>query len=168
MFGWPSVKHDAARRALIAGVALCLLASTLALGACGAATPSRAASRRSAPGAGTAPRLCPGRVGDATQVGAVALTLTPGHAVGSLHVGDLAQIRLPATAPWTLTSQPSGLTTVGVAGGQDTALNICYWTFRAQSAGSVKLWFSGAPPCDNPPGGCNGAMVGEWFTISVL
>jgi hypothetical protein len=105
-------------------------------------------------------------VGDATQVGSVALILTPSSAAGSLHTGELAQVRLPATLHWTLTSQPGLLSGVGTAGGQDTTLNDCYWTFRTQSAGSATLHFSGVPPCDNP-GACSNATTEQDFTITV-
>lgn len=181
MFRWFSVTHGAARRGLMVGATLCLLAPTLALGACGAAQRSQAASGATTsaiggtssvggiPGGGMAVRPCPGQVGDASQVGAIALTLTPGHAAGGLHVGELAQIRLPAGMHWTLNDQPGALlSTVGEAGGQDTTLNVCYWTFRAQSAGSVTLHFSGTPPCDNPPTNpCSNAIVAQSFTITV-
>lgn len=179
MFGWLSVKHGAARRALAVGAALCLLAPTLALGACGSAPQSQAASGTTSgatsgttsvggvPGGGMAVRPCPGLVGDATQVGAIALTLTPDHAAGSLHVGELAQVRLPAGMHWTLAGQPSGLASVGEAGGEDKSLNVCYWTFRAQSAGNVTLNFSGAPPCDPSTGPCSAALAAERFTITV-
>ena len=176
MFEWLSGTFVATRRGLAMGVALCLLAPTLALGACGVAPQSQAASGTTsatasvgrAPGGAMAVRPCPGQVGDASQVGAVALTLTPGHSAGSLHVGELAQIRLPAAMHWTLANQPDALlATVGEAGGQDTSLNVCYWTFRAQSAGSVTLHFAGTAPCDPSTGPCSDAIVAQDFTIKV-
>lgn len=106
-------------------------------------------------------------VGDATQAGALALILTPSSAAGALHVGDEAQVRLPATLHWTLASQPpSLLSAVGTAGGQDTSLNVCYWTFKAQSAGSATLHFSGVQPCDQPSG-CDTAVTEQDVTITV-
>jgi hypothetical protein len=173
MVGQPAGWHGRARRALTVGAAICLLAATLALGACGAAAQasnhaasSGSASVGSIPGGGMAVRPCPGEVGDATQVGSLALTLTQSDAAGSLHVGEQAQVRLPASLHWTLTSQPALLSSVGIAGGQDTTLNICYWSFRAQSAGSATLRFTGVPPCDNP-GSCDSVTTEQDFTITV-
>ncbi len=111
-------------------------------------------------------RPCPGAVSDATQAGSIALILTPGQSSGSLHVGELAQVRLPTTEHWTLLSQPSLLASVATAGGQDNALNACFWTFRAQSAGGETLKFSGMAPCEQP-GACSTAAVEQDFTITI-
>ena len=182
MFGWLSGTHGMTRRTLTAGAAVCLLVTTLALGACGVSTQAQpdqgvtggttsATSTASGggviPGGGMAVRPCPGQVSDATQVGAQALTLTQTNSTGSLHVGELAQVRLSAKQHWTLNNQPTHLTSVGEAGGQDTALNVCYWTFRAQSAGTDTLNFSGAQPCDNVTNGCDQSILLQTFTITV-
>lgn len=176
MFWRISTTHGAPRRSMTLGAVTCLLAATLALGACGTAArqsqgassaATTATSSGSIPGGGMAVRPCPGQVSDATQVGAVALTLTPSNATGALHVGELAQVRLPATMHWTLTSQPDLLASVATEGGQDTALNVCYWTFRAQSAGSVTLRFNGAQPCEGPQNNCSNATTEQDFTITV-
>ncbi len=170
MFGLVSL-----RRGLAAGALVCALAATLALGACGSVAPQSrpggattdgTSGGQVIPGGVMAVRPCPGVVGPAAQVGAVTLILTRDHAAGSLRVGELAQAQLPATLDWTLTSQPDLLSSVGVAGGQDATLNVCYWTFRAQSAGSVTLRFSGAQPCDTP-GGCSNVTTEQDFTITV-
>jgi hypothetical protein len=152
-----------------------ILLATLALGACGAAQ-SQSSSETTAggsttgggviPGGGMAVRPCPGAVSDATQVGPLALTLTQSNAAGSLHVGEDAQVRLPASLHWTLTSQPSNMSMQGVAGGQDSTLDVCFWTFKAQSAGSATLRFSGVQPCDQP-GSCSNATTEQDFTITV-
>lgn len=168
-----------ARRAVGAGATISVLVATLALGACGAApqpanhgaagagsTSAGSTSVGSIPGGGMAVRPCPGVVSDATQAGAPALILTPDNLAGSLHVGEQAQVRLPATLHWTLTNQPTLLSAVGVAGGQDTTLNVCYWTFKAQSAGSEALHFSGVQPCDQP-GSCDTSTTPYTFTITV-
>lgn len=185
MFGWLSATHGMTRRALATGATVCLLVATLALGACGASTqtihtpPYRGTTGGSAatatstasggviPGGGMAVRPCPGQVSDATQVGALALTLTKNNSTGSLHVGELAQVRLSATLHWALNSQPTHLTSVGEAGGQDTTLNVCYWTFRAESAGTDTLNFSGTQPCDNVTTGCDQSIILQKFTITV-
>jgi hypothetical protein len=177
MFGQSSKWQ--ARRAAMVGATICVLAATLALGACGAAaqsanhgpisidpTSAGTTSAGSIPGGGMAVRPCPGDVSDATQAGALALILTPGNSAGSLRVGEQAQVRLPAALHWTLTSQPTLLSAVGVAGGQDTTLNVCYWTFRAQTAGSETLNFSGAQPCDQPSS-CDTSTTPYTFTITV-
>ena len=171
------------RRALAAGATVCLLVTTLALGACGASTqaiqtpPYRGTASGSAtstasgggviPGGGMAVRPCPGQVSDATQVGALSLTLTQKNSTGSLQVGELVQVRLPTTLHWALNNQPTHLTSVGEAGGQDTTLNVCYWTFRAESAGTDTLNFSGTQPCDNVTTGCDQAIILQRFTITV-
>lgn len=165
------------RRSLTFGAAACLLLAMLALAACGAAGRSTGtagsgaatgtASVGSIPGGGMAVRPCTGQVSDAASVGALALTLTPSHSTGSVRVGQLAQVRLPATDHWTLTGQPAHLTGVGEAGGQDTTLNVCYWTFRAISAGTITLYYSGAPPCDPPAVACSNTMISQQFTITV-
>lgn len=121
----------------------------------------------SIPGGGMAIRPCPGAPGDATQVGALALVLTSGAASGTLHVGEMAQVRLPASLHWTLEGQTDHLKGVGSAGAQDSALNVCYWTFQADSAGSVTLHFSGVQPCEGPNGGCSSAVTEQDFTITV-
>ena len=173
MVGLPS-----ARRGLMAGVTVATLLATLALGACGASTPSQAKQGTSSGGTATtggvipgggggmAVRPCPGAVSDATQAGSVALILTPGKTSGSLHVGELAQVRLPTADHWTLLSQPSLMTSVATAGGQDNTLNACFWTFQAQSAGTETLKFSGMQPCDQP-GACSTAVVQQVFTITI-
>ncbi len=178
MLRWSPPGHRG--RGLMVGATACLLLATLALAACGAATGSRgtaggsgsdassgSTSVGSIPGGGMAVRACPGQVSDATTVGALALILTPAHSAGSLHVGELAQTRLPATYHWTLTGQPAQLSGVGEAGGQDSTLNVCYWTFRAVSAGTITLHFSGAPPCDPPAVACSNVTVEQNFTITV-
>lgn len=176
MLGWASMGNGVARRGALVGAVAGLLVATLALGACGAtpqktqaagtSTTTNTTSVGSIPGGGMAVRPCPGAVSDATQAGAIALVLTPSSASGSLHVGDLAQVRLPASEHWTLLSQPALLASVATAGGQDSSLNVCFWTFRAQSAGSETLKFSGAQPCDNP-GSCSNATTEQDFTITV-
>ena len=178
MLRWNLPEHT--RRGLSFGAAAGLLLATLALAACGAAgrssstaggavSSSASATSRvgSIPGGGMAVRPCTGQISDAASVGALALTLTPSHSTGSLHVGQLAQVRLPATDHWTLTGQPAHLTGVGEAGGQDTTLNVCYWTFRADSAGTITLYYSGAPPCDPPAVACSNVMIAQQFTITV-
>lgn len=159
-------------RARLAPLA-CLLVMALSLGACGAATQaqqsggaSSGAHGGSIPGGGMAVRPCPGQVGDAQSMGPLALTLTQSDATGSMRVGEFAQVRLPSTLHWTLTTPSALLGSVGPAGGQDSSLNVCYWTFRAQSAGSATLAFSGAVPCDNP-GACSNAITQQTFTITV-
>ena len=179
MLGQSSKWSRQARRVAVVGATICALVATLALGACGAATQASnhgpisidptsvgTTSAGSIPGGVMAVRPCPGEVSDATQAGALALILTPSSTAGSLHIGEQAQVRLPATLHWTLTSQPTLLSAVGVAGGQDTTLNVCYWTFRAQSTGNETLNFSGAQPCDQPSS-CDTATTPYTFTITV-
>ena len=157
--------------------ALCTLLATLALAGCGAGTqPARGGASGEAsggtptgaiPGGGMAVRPCPGQVSDATQFGPLALILTPDHLSGALRVGEFAQARLPANLHWTLTAPSSLLGATGPAGGQDSSLNVCYWTFRAQQTGSATLTFSGVQPCDPPAIPCSDAVTRQTFTITV-
>lgn len=160
--------------ALALAGALTVMLALVACGSTGAAagnTSSTATATSKAggsiPGGGMAIRPCPGATGDATQVGALALVLTSGATSGTLHVGEMAQVRLPSSLHWTLNGQPDHLQGVGSAGAQDSALNVCYWTFRADSAGSVTLHFSGIPPCEGPSSGCSTAITKQDFTITV-
>lgn len=152
------------------------LTMMLALVACGstgatagnAPTPTATSQAGgSIPGGGMAVRPCPGATGDATGVGALALTLTSSATSGTLHVGEMAQVRLPASLHWTLDGQTDHLEGVGSAGAQDSALNVCYWTFQATSLGSVTLHFSGVQPCEGPASGCSSAVIKQDFTITV-
>lgn len=155
-----------------AAALVCALAIAAALSACGAAGQASHAqstattSTSSFPGSGMAVRPCPGPTGDATQAGASAVILTQQHASGSLHVGEVAQVRLPASLHWTLTSQPDHLSSIA-AGNQDATLNVCYWTFHADSAGSVTLHFSGVPPCEGPPSNCSNAIMAQDITLTI-
>lgn len=160
------------RRAALAAT-LCLLLATLALAGCGVgAQPSRGGASGGTPtgaipGGGMAVRPCPAPVGNATQLGPLALILTPDHPSGALRVGEFAQTRLPANLHWTLTTPSALLGATGPAGGQDLSLNVCYWTFRAQQTGSATLTFSGVPPCDPPAIACSNAVTQQTFTITV-
>lgn len=160
------------RRGALTGV-LCLLLATLALAGCGAgAQPARGGasggtSTSAIPGGGLAVRPCPAVVSDASQLGPLALILTPGAPSGTLRVGEFAQTRLPANLHWTLTTPSPLLGATGPAGGQDLSLNVCYWTFRAQQTGSATLTFSGVAPCDPSTGACSNAVTQQTFTITV-
>jgi hypothetical protein len=169
MLGSIAVWRGQARLAPLA----CLLVMALALGACGAAPQAQRGGGASSdahggsiPGGGMAVRPCPAQVGDAQSMGPLSLTLTQSDVTGSMRVGEFAQVRLPSTLHWTLTTPSTLLSSVGPAGGQDSSLNVCYWTFRAQSAGSATLAFSGAVPCDNP-GACSNAITQQTFTVTV-
>src|SRR5487761_1895300 len=163
MFGWYATGRGMAQRRVAASMVFGALAALVALSGCGGAMSSAttgggttsATTGGSFPGGAMVVRPCPGLTGDASGAGALALILTRNNASGSLPVGELAQVRLPATLHWTLTTQSPLLASVGTAGGQDTTLNVCYWTFRAVSAGSVTLRYSGVQPCDPPAIPCS-------------
>lgn len=114
---------------------------------------------------GTAVRPCPGPVGSVTDAGQPSLVITQSMTTATAHVGDLVQIQLPTTQHWTYQSDQSLLTLLQPAGVQDTQKNVCAWTFRAPSAGTTTLDFSGTAICDNLP--CPQYVRVVDFTITV-
>jgi hypothetical protein len=77
----------------------------------------------------------------------VVLTPLNAHQSASATVGDLVQVRLPATMHWSLQSTPAGLVVVQ-AGIQDPSLNMCAWTFRAVSATTTTITFTASAICE--------------------
>ncbi len=112
-------------------------------------------------------RPCPGPYASVAQAGTPALVLTDAAPSGGVHVGDLVQVRLPSTQHWTFDNHPGPLDLVQPAGAQDAQMNVCFWTFRARTTGSVTLYFTGTQPCEGPGTACSTATVPKSFTVSV-
>jgi hypothetical protein len=67
---------------------------------------------------------------------------------GTIAVGALAQIRLPTTLHWILSSTTPETIPLQPAGFEDSALRACVWNFRPRVAGTLQLEFTGNPTCD--------------------
>jgi hypothetical protein len=156
---------------VVAGFMLALLALTLA--GCGQATlgsqPPSGNATSGHPIGGTSIRPCSGPLVSAASVGTVARVLTEAQSgqMVSAHAGELIQVQLPMTFHWSFNDQAGNLAVVPPADGQDPTLNVCFWTFKAQSAGSVTLRFSGAPLCDPPAQQCSQLLIAANFTVNV-
>jgi hypothetical protein len=100
--------------------------------------------------------------------GQPALTLsdTSSTTSGRAHVGDLVQIQLTGAWHWTLSSAPSQLDATPYAGAYDQTRQICFWDFRALSAGSAKVDFTGTPRCESGQA-CPAIARVETFTVTV-
>ena len=139
--------------------------STTGLGSSGAATPTATSGVHST---GTSVKPCP-IVGTNVNLGSPALVLTPTSAnhAGTAHVGDLIVVELPATSRWQLSPVASAsLQPDELQGVQDDSLHACIWSFRAQSAGTASLNFSGSAVCE---GGqeCPQFVIPLSFTVKV-
>jgi len=93
---------------------------------------------------------CPGGIGTASAAGTAALIADPSSPdpAGTIAVGALAQVRLPTTLHWILSSATPETAPLQPAGFEDTALHACIWNFRPQVAGTLQLEFTGNPTCD--------------------
>jgi hypothetical protein len=101
------------------------------------------------PQGGLGTRPCPGIIAGVNDAGTPNVVLTPqnAHQSASATVGDLVQVRLPATMHWSLQSTPAGLVVVQ-AGVQDPSLNMCAWTFRAVVPATATLNFTATAICE--------------------
>ena len=136
-------------------------------------TPSAqaAASPTSAQPRGTSSR-CPGGIGAAGGAGAGAPDLiadpsSPDPA-GTIAVGALAQIRLPTTLHWILSSTTPETAPLQPAGFEDTALRACVWNFRPHVAGMLRLEFTGNPTCDPASDRCESPSQILIITVHVV
>jgi hypothetical protein len=153
---------------------LALLALTLGtlLAGCGYSTANGAGpggdTGGSGPITGTSIRPCVGPYADVEVEGQPALTLsdTSTTTSGRAHVGDLVQIQLTGTWHWTLSSAPPQFVATQYAGAYDQARQVCFWNFRAQSAGNAKVDFTGSPRCESGQA-CPAIARVETFTITV-
>ena len=156
-----------------------VIALTLGLAACGASSSSSGGAGSASAGAtatstpprsigGTTVRPCVGPYASVTSGGTPNVVLdeqTP-NGTASAHVGDLVQVRLHLSMSWRLTSSGAGLSLVQPGATQDTQLNVCFWNFRAASAGSATLVFTGHALCDpNTP--CSMIVRNQTFTVNI-
>lgn len=113
---------------------------------------------------------CPGGLGAGTGVAAPALVLTIKDASheSRAHVGEVIQVRLPATQRWTLgKGGEGGLMLLQPAGYWDERLSTCVWNFKADKAGATTVRFVGTAICE-PEQMCPAYAVDEEFSIAVV
>jgi hypothetical protein len=111
---------------------------------------------------GLLPRPCDGPDGHVGDSGSVQLVLTPSSAaatasaspgaasqpqVGSARVGDVVQVRLPATERWHQPTVAGGLTLLAPSAVLDVGLDVCFWNFKATASGDATLEFVGGALC---------------------
>jgi hypothetical protein len=118
-----------------------------------------------------------------TRSGAAALVLAPGHTSGSLRVGQLVQVQLPATEHWDLMSAPASSPTsaslvpldpsppvlqlLTPGGWYNAPAKLCIWSFRAQAAKEQTLVFVATALCA-PGQTCVRSSHPEAFTVQVI
>lgn len=148
------------------------LAALLALAGCASATSAvggthTATSTPGKPGVGKLTvRGCPGPWGTANDAGTPALVLTNQQKSGDAHVGDLIQVQVPATQHWTQIDASPNLALQQPAGVQDSAKNVCMWTYRAISAGDATVNLTGGALCE-PAQPCPAYAVVADFSITI-
>lgn len=161
------------RRVLVGVVLAC--ASCMLLAGCGASAGAANGSHGAAtatatqgrPGVGKLTvRGCPGPFGTSTDAGSPRLVLTNQTKSGDAHVGDLVQVQVPATYRWSQVDASSNLALQQPAGVQDSAKNVCVWTYRALSAGAATVQLTGGALCE-PTQPCPAYAVVADFSISV-
>lgn len=93
---------------------------------------------------------CPGGIGTASAAGTPDLIADPSSPdpAATIAVGALAQVRLPTSLHWILSSTMPETAPLQPAGFEDTALHACVWSFRPRVAGTLQLEFTGNPTCD--------------------
>ena len=138
---------------------LMLAGCGLSSGATGGANPANPANPGGGGGAGA--RACSGGYGSVSDLGHVALvlspsspqaTVTPGGGgpaprEGSAHVGDIIQVQLPVTQHWGNPRISGGVSLLAPAGVQDNARNVCFWNFKATAKGDATIDFVGGALC---------------------
>lgn len=163
--------HARSTATLLLACAAC--AALLLLTACGVTAGASASSTKGTSPAQpltghTAVRPCTGTYAVAgAKAPSLVLTLQTPNQTGAARVGDVAQVRLPITHHWTLASVPSGLEMLGPPAQQDAQLDVCFWNFKLDKAGTYVLAFSGATPCDPKMSSCQPATATARFTITV-
>lgn len=179
------IAHHARLSQLAGGAALVLLA--LLLAGCGASTtlsgagtgasPSTTAAaratttRRPGPVGGMSVRPCPGPYGSASSAGTGVVVLTPSSPdlTANAQIGQTVQVQLSAKMHWeydATASAPTGLAMMQPAGIEDGQLDLCLWSFQAQSAGTATLKFTGTVPCD-PMLACSDSTQTLVFTVKI-
>ncbi len=80
-------------------------------------------------------------------------------------MGDLIQIRLPASVHWGL-QRATGVSPLDPQGGEDDTLGVCFWNFRAAAAGDATISFTGTAIC-NTAGPCPLWAREETFIVHI-
>jgi hypothetical protein len=147
-----------------------MVALGLALAGCGYITTTSTSDGGGSTGpiTGTTVRPCVGPPAGVGVEGQPALTLTDAtpNRAGTAHVGDLIQVRLSANFHWGLDDTPAGLAPTQYIGSLDQARQLCFWNFRAQSAGTTTIKFTGTPICESGSA-CPAIARLETFTVRV-
>ena len=139
------------------------LALLLMLAGCGLSSGATGGANPANPGGGggAGVRPCSGGYGSVSDVGHVALvlspsspqaTVTPGGGgpapkEGSAHLGDIIQVQLPVTQRWSNPRISGGVSLLAPAGVHDNARNVCFWNFKATSKGDATIAFVGGALC---------------------
>lgn len=113
---------------------------------------------------------CVDGAGGTVDVGAPALVLTLQDArhESTVHVGDVLQVRLPATQRWSMARGGTGtLATLQPAGYWDVKASACVWNFKAARAGATTLGFVGTALCE-PGRPCPAYAIAEDFPVTVV
>lgn len=112
---------------------------------------------------------CPGGIGTASAAGTPDLIAGPSSPdpAGTIAVGALAQVRLPTTLHWILSSTTPQTAPLQPAGFEDTVLRACIWSFRPQTAGTLQLEFTGNPTCDPASDRCESPSQILIITVQV-
>jgi len=137
---------------LLSFLGMLVVALGLALAGCGYSTTSTSDGGSSTgPITGTTVRPCVGPPAGVGVEGQPTLTLTDAtpNRAGTTHVGDLVQVQLSANFHWGLDATPAGLTPTQYVGSLDQARQICFWNFRAQSAGTTTIQLTGTALCES-------------------
>ncbi len=113
---------------------------------------------------------CPIGTGGAVDVGTptLVLTITDANHESKAHVGDVIQVRLPATQRWTLDKEGAGiLEMLQPAGYWDASASACIWNFRAAKVGATTVSFVGMALCE-PKVPCPQYAIYEQFLVTVV
>lgn len=158
-------------------IAACAVGLGVALASCGYTTAAinpggpivgPGGSTSGGPGRGATARPCNGPYADVGVEGQPDLILTDATAdhKGTVAVGGLVQVQLQGTWHWGLGKTGSNLAVTQYDGAFGQARNLCFWNFRAQSAGSATIDLTGTALCE-PNQQCSMIARAETFTVQV-
>lgn len=153
---------------------VCVLLVVVCIGGlagCGASSGANGGvSSTATPTTKTGVKGCPGGTGGAVDVGTPTLVLTIKDAdhESKAHVGDVIQVRLPATQRWAMEKGGAGiLEMLQPAGYWDVTASACIWNFRAAKVGATTVSFVGTALCD-PKEPCPKYAIYEGFQVTVV
>lgn len=113
---------------------------------------------------------CPGgaAAGGGEAAPALVLTAKDANQESKVHVGDVIQVRLPATQRWTV--EKDGASTLELTqpvGYWDARASACVWNFRGATVGTTTVRFVGMAICE-PGQVCPAYAVVEEFPVTVV